>query len=182
MQERFFEPSRFAVFCEEFTAELTRLRREHLAQMVGARRELATVERRQQEIMKLVLDGYRSEAWNAELQALDARKAGFTAALAEPTLPALHPQMAEIFRRKATTLAAALEGPDERDTAPSPSRFPRSDRDSSRGRAAAGRGKCRGHAGGGTKPESTGKIAVGKGACGGAQPAEFGVRLDGGLS
>jgi len=46
MRERFFEPGAFAAFCEGFTAEMTALRREHVAQMAGARRELAAVERR----------------------------------------------------------------------------------------------------------------------------------------
>ena len=37
--------------------------------------------------------------------------------LAEPPLPALHPQMAEVFRQKATTLAAGLEHDEQRDAA-----------------------------------------------------------------
>ena len=40
-----------------------------------------------------------------------------TTALAEPPLPAMHPQMAEVFRRKATTLAAGLEHDEQRDAA-----------------------------------------------------------------
>jgi hypothetical protein len=45
MRERFFEPGAFAAFCESFTAEMTRQRREHVAQLAGARREFAAVER-----------------------------------------------------------------------------------------------------------------------------------------
>jgi hypothetical protein len=48
---------------------------------------------------------------------LDARKAALTIALAEPPLPAMHPQMAEVFRQKATTLAAGLEHDEQRDAA-----------------------------------------------------------------
>jgi hypothetical protein len=54
---------------------------------------------------------------NAELLALDAKKVSLTAALAEPPLPALHPKMAEVFRKKATTLAAGLEHDEHRDAA-----------------------------------------------------------------
>ena len=36
---------------------------------------------------------------------------------AEPPLPALHPNMAEVFRQKATTLAAGLEHDEQRDAA-----------------------------------------------------------------
>ncbi len=67
MRERFFDPGAFADFCEGFTAEMTRQRREHLSEMAGARRELAGVDRRLSEIVKALGDGYRSEAWKAEL-------------------------------------------------------------------------------------------------------------------
>jgi len=107
MRERFFEPGAFAAFCESFTAEMSLRRREHIAQLAGARRELAAVERQLHEIMNALGEGYRSEGWKAELVTLDARKAALTIALAEPPLPALHPRMAEVFRQKATTLAAA---------------------------------------------------------------------------
>ena len=60
---------------------------------------------------------YRSEAWKAELVTLDERKAALTVALAEPPLPAMHPHMGEVFRQKATTLAAGLEHDEERDAA-----------------------------------------------------------------
>ena len=63
MRERFFEPGAFAAFCEGFTAELTLQRREHLAELGAARRELTAVERRLNEILKALTDGYRSEAW-----------------------------------------------------------------------------------------------------------------------
>lgn len=117
MQERFFEPGAFAEFCEGFTAEMTLLRRQHLAQSAGARGELAAVERRLAEILKALGDGYRSEAWKAELVTLDARKAALTAAVTGTPLPALHPKMADVFRKKATTLAAGLEHDEQRDAA-----------------------------------------------------------------
>lgn len=117
MRERFFEPGAFAAFCEGFTAEMTLQRREHVAQMASVRRELAAVERRLSEILKALGEGFRSESWKGELLAMDARKAALTIALAEPPLPALHPQMAEVYRQKATTLAAGLEHDEQRDAA-----------------------------------------------------------------
>ena len=113
----FFEPGAFAAFCEGFTAELALQRREHLTQVAGARRELVTVERRLNEILKALGEGYRAEVWKTELVTLDARQAALTTALAEPPLPALHPQTAEVFRQKATTLAAGLEHDEQRDAA-----------------------------------------------------------------
>jgi len=98
MRERFIDPGQFAMFCKGFTTAVTELRREHLVQMAGARRELAAVERRLQEILKALGEGYRSEAWKTELVTLDARKAALTISPADPPVPAMHPQMAEVFR------------------------------------------------------------------------------------
>jgi DNA invertase Pin-like site-specific DNA recombinase len=108
MRERFFEPAAFDAFCKGFTKEMEERRREHVQQLAGARRELAAVERRQRAILNALAEGYRSEAWKAELETLDDRKAGLTAALTEPPLPALHPNMAEVFRRNVLTLAEGL--------------------------------------------------------------------------
>jgi site-specific DNA recombinase len=117
MRELFFEPCAFAHFCEAFTAEMTRQRREHVAQLAGARRELAAVERRLKEILNALAEGFRTESWKAELVTLDAQKAKLTADLVEPPMPALHPHMADVFRQKATTLAAGLEHDEQRDAA-----------------------------------------------------------------
>ena len=118
MRELFFEPGAFAAFCEDFTAEMTRQRREHLAQLAGARRELAAVERRLKKIIQALSDGVSGRRHGRRnWSTLDARKAALTIALAEPPLPALHPQMAEVFRQKATTLAAGLEHDEQRDAA-----------------------------------------------------------------
>src|SRR5262245_504332 len=104
MQERFFDPGVFEEFCRAFTAEMERLRHEHLATLGGARRERAGIARRQKEILELLLQGFRCEEWKSELAALDARKATITAAMSAPPIPALHPKMADVFRQKATTL------------------------------------------------------------------------------
>jgi DNA invertase Pin-like site-specific DNA recombinase len=108
MQERFFDPGHFGAFCEAFTAELTRLRREQLASQAGQRHELAGVERRLKEIVRAISEGYRSESMKTELQDLEEKKARLTASLVVPQVPALHPNMAHIYREKATALAAGL--------------------------------------------------------------------------
>lgn len=117
MRERFFEPGAFAAFCEGFTTELNLQRREHIAKMAGARRELAAVDREIGKLVQAIKDGVSALAVKTELLTLEARKASLTTTLAEPPLPALHPNMAEVFRQKATTLAAALEHDEQRDAA-----------------------------------------------------------------
>ena len=121
MRERFFEQGAFAEFCAGFTEEMNRLRREHRTKVATVPREIAGIERRQQELTKLLIEGFRSEGWKRELVELDERKAELTAAIAaaevDPPPPALHPAMAEVFRQKTTMLAAALEHDEEHDAA-----------------------------------------------------------------
>jgi len=106
MRERFFEPGIFAAFCEGFTAELRRMRR-----------ELGGVEREIQKILGAIEAGVPPLTIKEAMIRLEAPKAILTAALAEPPLPAFHARMAEVYREKATALAAGLELHEKRDTA-----------------------------------------------------------------
>ena len=121
MRERFFERGAFAEFCAGFTEDLNRLRREHRTQLASAPREIASLKRRSDEILNLLLEGFRNNDWKDELRRIDERRAELEAAMAaaaaKPPEPALHPMMAEVFQRKATQLAAALERDEERDQA-----------------------------------------------------------------
>ena len=96
---------------------MNRLRREHRTKLTTAPREIAGIERRTKEILKLLLEGFRAEEWKDELRRLDERKAELKAAIAaeatDSPQPALHPAMAEVFRQKTTMLAAALEHDEE---------------------------------------------------------------------
>jgi hypothetical protein len=117
MKERLFEAGAFDEFCRAFTEEMNRLRREHRTKLTAAPREIANINRRSKEILELLLQGFRDEAWKQELRTLEQRRTELQVALAnleiEPALPALHPQMAEVFRQKTMQLAAALEDEDE---------------------------------------------------------------------
>jgi site-specific DNA recombinase len=121
IQERLLEPGAFAEFCAGFTEELNRLRREHRVKLSAAPREIASIDRRVQEILKVLLEGFRHEAFKEELRRLETRKAELTVVIAaaemDPPMPALHPSMAEAFREKAAKLAAGLEHDDQRDDA-----------------------------------------------------------------
>jgi site-specific DNA recombinase len=104
-----------------FTEELNHLRREQRAKLAAVSREIGSIDHRIAEILKLLLDGFRAEAFKDELRRLEDRKAELAASLAaaksDPPLPALHPAMAEAFRKKTTMLAAALEHDEEHDLA-----------------------------------------------------------------
>ncbi len=79
------------------------------------------MDRRSKEILGLLLEGFRDEAWKAELTLIEQRRNELKAVIAsadeDVPMPALHPHMAEVFRQKATLLAAALEHDVERDAA-----------------------------------------------------------------
>jgi site-specific DNA recombinase len=122
MRERFFEPGAFDAFCRAFTEEMNRLRREHRVKVSAAPREIASIERRQKEILNLLLGGFGDvEVFKREVRELEDRRTELTAAIAAaevgPPLPALHPRMAEVFREKTETLTAALERDDDHDMA-----------------------------------------------------------------
>src|SRR5262245_12325867 len=61
----------------------------------GAPRELASINSRSKQILELLLNGFRDEAWKHELQRIEQRRteleALIAAAQAEPSPPALHP-------------------------------------------------------------------------------------------
>jgi hypothetical protein len=100
---------------------VNRLRREHRAKLAEAPRERAALDRRSKEILELLLQGFRDESWKTELAQIEKRRNELTAIIdsaeTDPPLPALHPHMAEVFRQKATTLAAALEEDEHKDAA-----------------------------------------------------------------
>jgi site-specific DNA recombinase len=118
LQERFLgDREKFAEFCAGFTEELNRLLREHRAKLAAAPRELAGINRRSKEILELLLQGFRDNAWKEELHQIERRRAELEARIAasegEPVLPALHPHMATVSRQKVEQLAAALGHGDE---------------------------------------------------------------------
>lgn len=117
MRERFFEPGAFAEFCRGFADEMETRRKERLAQMTATRRELASVEREIRKVIDAIKRGVPGDAVKDEMTALHNRKLALSAALVEPPAPAMHPNMADVFRRKTETLTAGLEHDDQRDAA-----------------------------------------------------------------
>lgn len=76
LQERFLgDCEKFAESCTGFTEELNRLLREHRAKPAGAPRELAAINRRSKEILKLLLQGFCDNAWKVELSQIERRRA-----------------------------------------------------------------------------------------------------------
>ena len=113
LQEKLLRQDLFEEFCDEFTREMNRLRMEHRATPIAAEREIERIEIRRKKLVQSIMDGVPASEVKDERNANAVRreelKAEIAAADAPP--PLLHPEMADLYRQKATTLAEALEGP-----------------------------------------------------------------------
>ena len=109
------QPGHVAEFITAFTEEWNRLTAEASAGGDAARRELQAVERKLANLVEAITDGLRAPGLQEKLDQLEARKAQLQAELARPAarLPALHPNLAEIYRRKLTNLRQAMQDKDD---------------------------------------------------------------------
>ena len=97
-------------FVKEFTAEWNRLAAESNAGRAHDQTRLATIQRKIDKLIEAVMDGFRTEEMKQQLEALSQQKAQLQARLAAPAAkaPALHPNLAELYRSKVTTLQTEL--------------------------------------------------------------------------
>jgi chorismate mutase len=117
LQEKLLNQELFEEFCEEFTREMNRLRMERRASLSSAKRDVERIGTRIKKLLDLMLDDEIAvDEGKTEIKALDARRKGLQAQLetADEPPPLLHPEMAELYRQKVTTLAQALEHPETR--------------------------------------------------------------------
>jgi site-specific DNA recombinase len=117
LQEKLLRQDLFEEFCAEFTREMNRLRMERRASLSSAKRDVERIGARIKKLLNLMLDDEIAVAeGKAEMKSLDACRKELQAQLenaAEPP-PLLHPEMAELYRQKVTTLAQALQHPETR--------------------------------------------------------------------
>jgi DNA invertase Pin-like site-specific DNA recombinase len=112
LQEKLLQQDLFEEFCDEFTREMNRLRMEHRASLSSAKREVERIGTRIKKHLNLMLDDEIAvDEGKAEIKALDTRRKELQSQLetADEPPPLLHPEMAELYRQKVTTLAQALE-------------------------------------------------------------------------
>src|SRR5262245_36619637 len=99
---------------EAIHREMNQLRMEHRATLTAAEREIERIEVRRKKLVQSIIDGVPAREVRDELTANAAKreelKAKLAAADAPP--PLLHPEMADLYRQKVTTLARALERPE----------------------------------------------------------------------
>jgi site-specific DNA recombinase len=120
LRDNLMDPELFREFCAEYVREINRVRGDENARRERLRAELTQVKRRLRRIVEAIADGVPARSLKDELLALEARQEQLDAELAaapEAQQPLLHPNLAEIYRRKVAALAEALADETMRDEA-----------------------------------------------------------------
>lgn len=108
------DPAHVAEFVAAFSDEWNRLIAEHRTGGEARRRELQVVERKIGNLIDALSEGIRSPDLRTRLTTLEEQRAILMAGLAEATTPppAMHPNLAQVYRDKVARLGEALRGPD----------------------------------------------------------------------
>ena len=116
LKSNLMHPDLVKEFIAAFHAEVNQRRRSVEAEQALKRRELERVSQKLDGLIDAVSDGLRTDGLLAKLQELEQRKAGLIAELdaAPPPAPRLHPNLAELYRRKVENLREALATPETR--------------------------------------------------------------------
>ncbi len=119
LKERLMHPKLVKEFIAEFHAEINRQRHTLELGREARRRELALVTRRLDGLINAVADGLRTQGLKAKLEELERRKADLERDLQTmpPPAPRLHPNLADLYRRKVESLRQLLVDPVTRDEA-----------------------------------------------------------------
>jgi site-specific DNA recombinase len=114
MLERLMEPALFEEFAREFIAEVNRQRSAASATMAHLWTDLADIGRQVKRLVDAIIDGADAIAISSMLKELEAEKARLTNMLGEAPeqLPALHPNIAMLYRTRVEALGAVLRDPD----------------------------------------------------------------------
>ena len=110
LEHHLMDPDLFKAFAEEFYREVNRLRIERSAEHDRAASELATIDRKLRKIVDAITDGVPARTLKEELGALERRKEELEHRLASTpdAEPLVHPNLAEVYRRKVADLNEAL--------------------------------------------------------------------------
>ncbi|MEW5704394.1 MAG: recombinase family protein [Pseudomonadota bacterium] len=110
LRHHLMDPELFAVFCEEYTRHLNKLRMEHNAARTGMTARLAKIDRELDKMIDAICDGIPAAKVKDRMWELENEKADLQAKLGksedEPVL--IHPNMAEVYRSQVAKLHEAL--------------------------------------------------------------------------
>ena len=116
LKRHLMDPALFKEFADDFYKEVNRLRIAEAAQTERARADLEAVERKLRKIVEAISDGVPARTLKDELLRLETHRDELEKQLiSAPELkPLIHPNLAEIYRRKVEELQPALLSDDRR--------------------------------------------------------------------
>ncbi len=119
LKQHLMHPDLVKEFIAEFHAEVNRQNRGHQLTLENKKRDLAEVTRRHNGLIDAIADGLRTPGLKERLEQLEQRKTELAQAIQEapPPAPQLHPNLAELYRRKVAELQQAVQDPSLRDEA-----------------------------------------------------------------
>ncbi len=119
LRHHLMAPELVKAFIAEFTIETNRRASDQEVRTKHKGKELADVTRQIDGLISAIADGLRTSGIKAKLEELEHRHASLEAEIsaAPVSVPRLHPNLAELYRRKVADLSKALEDPSCRDEA-----------------------------------------------------------------
>ncbi len=110
LRHRLMDPELFKAFAAEFTAEWNRQQAATAGTQDAQRAELLIVKRQIERLVTALMNGTPPAAVNQRLRTLEERRGTLEEELAMATAPAprLHPNLAEVYRRKVAALVETL--------------------------------------------------------------------------
>jgi site-specific DNA recombinase len=113
LKEQLMAPEVVAEFVREFHAEVNRQQHQSQLALVQRRREHDEVSRKLAGLIEAIADGLRAPGLQAKLDQFETRKAELAAELEQgtPSPVRLHPNLAELYRKKVADLETALSDP-----------------------------------------------------------------------
>ncbi len=117
LKRRLMEPDLFAEFAREFIAEVNRERAGLARDKTELQRELASVSRDIDRLVNAIIAGADALSLNGRLKELESRKAAIAREIDNQpeAKPALHPNLAAVYREKVADLERVLQEPSIRE-------------------------------------------------------------------
>ncbi|TCM14212.1 DNA invertase Pin-like site-specific DNA recombinase [Novosphingobium sp. PhB165] len=115
LRHHLMDPALFAEFCEEFTQEMNRLRKNAGKATEAARAEVSKIDRDLDKLVDMILAGGNADKINQRMLKMEARKRDLEAQVsqAQEPPPQLHPSMAHHYRAQLDNLTRTLSSKDE---------------------------------------------------------------------
>ena len=116
LKRNLMQPHLVEEFIREFHAEINRLEKESNARKAHEKAEHERLARQLDGLYEAIADGLRTPGLKSKLEELEERKIEFETKMSAmpPPKPTLHPNLAELYRRKVEDLHSCLNSPDTR--------------------------------------------------------------------